>query len=115
MKSIKLIVSLLFVFVSFNMSAQNDFYSDEKGKIEPVLEQNVVDVYSLDEYSTEQDYNEKHNIEPSYEVYNENTEEIYSDEKQPKRRRNTFAGDVAAEVVVEVIINTVFIIATFWN
>lgn len=115
MKSIKLLAFLLFMFVSFNMAAQNDFYNDKKEKNEVVFEQNAVDINNIDEYNTEQDFNEKYNIEPSYEVYDEHTEEIYSDEKQPKQRRSTLAGEIAAEIVVEVIINTVFIIATCWN
>jgi hypothetical protein len=94
------------------MNAQNDIYGDNNGGVELISESDVVDI---DDYSTEQDYNEKYNIEPIYEVSNEEIEEIYSNEKQPKRKRNTLAGEIAAEVVVEVIVNTIFIIATFWN
>ena len=114
MKSIKLLLSILFILLAFGANAQDDFYNNKsKKKKTEVVKDSVV---SIDEYSTEQDYNEKNKIDTSYEVYDPEVEEIYEDENQPrKRRRNTFAAEIAAEVFVEVLINTVFIIATFWN
>lgn len=116
MKSIKLLLSMLLIFIAFGANAQDDFYNNKsekkKGKIELVKDS----VVSINDYSTEQDYNEKNNIDTSYEVYDPEVEEIYEDEnRSKKRKRNTFAAEFAAEVVVEVLINTVFIIATFWN
>ena len=96
MKSNKLLLSVLLIFIAFGANAQDV-------------------IVSINDYSTEQDYNEKNNIEPLYEVYGHEVEEIYEDEHKPKRRRNTLAAEIAAEVFVEVLVNTVFIIATFWN
>ena len=115
MKSIKLILSILFIFVAFGANAQDDFYNNKPKKEKEKKEVVKEGVITIDDYATEQDYNEKNNINPSYEVYDPEVEEIYEDEKKSKRRKNTLAAEIAAEVVVEVFINTVFIIAAFWN
>ncbi len=115
MKAFKILLFSLFLIAFANVNAQDEFYNDEKKEVEVKIEQKVTDI-SLDEYTTEEDYNEKNSIITSYEVYEwEDDTEIYEDEKQPKRRRNTIAGEVIAEVIVEVFINTAFIIAAFWH
>ena len=117
MKAITILLPLLFLLAFINVNAQDEFYNDEirVDKVE-VGQQILVTDVSIDEYTTEEDYNEKNNITTSYEVYEwEDDEEIYTDEQQPKRRRNTIAGEVIAEVIVEVFINTAFIIAAFWH
>jgi len=115
MKSIKILLSMLFVIAFINVNAQDEFYNEKKKDGKAKTEQKIdVKKINIDEYSTEQDYNEKHSIETSYEIYNWEEDEIYKEE-QPKRRRNTVAGEVIAEVIVEVFINTAFIIAAFWH
>ncbi len=117
MKAIKNLLPLLFLLAFVNVNAQDEFYNDEKSEDKVKSEQQtvIIDV-SIDEYTTEEDYNDKNNITTSYEVYDwEDDDEIYENEKQPKRRRNTVAGEVIAEVIVEVFINTAFIIAAFWH
>ncbi|MDF1672797.1 MAG: hypothetical protein P1U41_04790 [Vicingaceae bacterium] len=116
MKSIKLLLSSVLIFIAIGANAQDDFYNNKSKKKKEITEVVKDSVVSINDYSTEQDFNEKNKIETSYEVYDPEVEEIYEDEnKTRKRRRNTFAAEVAAEVFVEVLINTVFIIATFWN
>lgn len=117
MKSIKILLSSLFLLIVVSVNAQDEIYNDKKNKDKVYTTQKLeVKHVAIDEYTTEEDYNEKNNITTSYEVYEwEDNEEIYKDEKQPKRRRNTVAGEVIAEVLVDVFINTVFIIAAFWH
>lgn len=113
MKSIKILLSTLFLLAVVSVNAQDEFYNDEKNedKVQTTQKIAVKDV-AIDEYTTEEDYNEKNNIVTSYEVYEwDDEQEIYEDEQQPKRRRNTIAG----EVIAEVFINTAFIIAAFWH
>ena len=72
-------------------------------------------IFNISEYSTEQDYNEEHNITASYEVFD--GDEFYDDQenkKKRKRRRNSVVGEVVAEIVVEVFVNAL-LIAAFWN
>ena len=66
-------------------------------------------IFRIDEYSTEQDYNEEHNITSNYEVY-----EYDDSEKRKRRRGNSIVGEVVAEIVVEVFVNAL-LIAAFWN
>jgi hypothetical protein len=117
MKSIKILLFSLFLLIVVSVNAQDEIYNDKKNKDKVHTTQKLeVKHVTIDEYTTEEDYNEKNNITTSYEVYEwEDNEEIYKDEKQPKRRRNTVAGEVIAEVIVEVFINTAFIIAAFWH
>jgi|GEM_PF-2903408 len=109
MKSIKLLLSVLLIFVAFTVKAQDDFYNNkskkEKEKTTVVNEQ----IVGIDDYSTEQDYNEKNNITTKRYEYSE------TDDKKAKRRRGTsVAGEIVAEIVVEVFINAL-LIAAFWN
>jgi hypothetical protein len=117
MKSIKLLLSLLFVFALTNVKAQDDFYNGKKKKSKEKVEQtSKVNIQNVEHYTTEQDYNEKHNIHPKYEVVEEwSEEEIYDEDRDRKRRNNSIAAEVVAEVVVEVFINAAIIIATFWH
>lgn len=116
MKSIKLLLSILLIFIAFGANAQDDFYNNKSKKKKEKTEVVKDSVVSINDYSTEQDYNEMNNLEISYEVYNPDVEEIYEDNNKPRKpRRNSFAAEIAAEVFVEVLVNTVFIIATFWN
>jgi hypothetical protein len=112
MKAIKILLASIFLIAFVNVNAQDEFYNDEKVKTE---QQVTVDAVGILEYATEQDYNEINNIETSYEVYEWTDDEIYEDEQYPKRRRNTVAGELIAEVIVEVFINTAFILAAFWH
>lgn len=118
MKSIKLLLSTLLLLSVFSINAQNDFYNDSKKEnIETTKVEEVTEdvIFNIDEYATEQDYNEEHNITTSYEVYD--GEDFYDDEgddKRRKRRGNSVAAEVVAEIVVEVFVN-VLLIAAFWN
>ena len=116
MKSIKLLLSALFILTFISVNAQDDFYNDKKAKDKEKTEKIVeTQKIAIEEYTTEQDYNEKHNIEPTYEVYDGESEEFYDGTENRKPRRNTLAGEIVAEVVVEVFVNAVFIIAAFWH
>lgn len=120
MKSIKLYLLPFFLITFFSSVtfSQNDFYNDKKAPNEKVL--NIIEMDSIiaNEYYTEKDFNEIHRInEPQknndQEFYYE--DEVYHEEDRKARRRDSFLGEVAAEVVVEVVVNTLFILATFWQ
>lgn len=121
MKSIKIYLLPIFLLTLFNTQvfSQDDFYHDKKEKQKFEQTDSRVDSIIVNEYFTEKDYNEKHNvadnkISKDSESYYE--DEIYSSEEvKRKRDRNNFFNEVAAEVVVEVLVNTLFIIATFWH
>lgn len=120
MKSIKIYLLPLFLFIFFSIQvfSQDEFYNDKKEteKIEQTISKtDSIIVYG---YFTEKDYNEIHGIQK----HTKNTDselyygdEIYNEEPRKGRRRDGFLAEVAAEVIVEVVINAVFIIATFWQ
>jgi hypothetical protein len=120
MSSIKiyLLPVLLLFFISNQLIAQNELNKEKNKTVK--MEQKIIqiDVYNIEDYTTEKDYNQIHKISQQqknngYEFYNE--EEIYSDNKIHKRKKNTLAGEIVADVIAEVLINTVFIIATYWH
>lgn len=116
MQSIKIYLLPLFLFTFFSTQgfSQDEFYNDKKEveKTEQTISKtDSIIVYG---YFTEKDYNEIHGIQK----HKKNTDaefyysdEIYNEEPRKGRRRNGFLAEVAAEVVI----NAVFIIATFWQ
>ena len=121
MKSIKIYLLPIFLLTLFNTQvfSQDDFYNNKKEKQKLEQTDSRADSIIVHEYFTEEDYNEKHNV-ANNKISNDSEpyygDEIYSSEEEKRRReRNNFFNEVAAEVVVEVIVNTLFIIATFWH
>ena len=75
-------------------------------------------------YFTEQDFNELNGITTSNETsFNDNSEgdEIYNntnhhhESTSKHQRRNRFWEAVAADIIIDVVVNTVFVITAFWN
>ena len=69
-------------------------------------------------YFTEFDFNEINGISNSKENVDSEFyygEETLKEEELRKRERDSFLNEVAAEVIVEVVVNAVFILATFWQ
>lgn len=106
------LVVLFFLVLSNNVVAQDEFYGDKKTTETTSIKRDSVDVSS---YSTAEDYKAVENVEE-----NTTNEEVYPDtyrdenshdEKRRKRDRNEFV----ANVMVDVFINLVFIVATFWH
>lgn len=120
MQSIKRILPILCLFMFSSAFGQDEFYNDKSKKEKKKEKLEVVDekLVSFTEYSTEIDYNQskRKTVDPD-QVHQEDDweEEIYQDEDERKRYRDNRAGEIAAQVIFEVVINTVFIIATFWH
>lgn len=120
MKAIKSTLLLSFILLlAFNGNAQDDFYKSNVKKQKTKTQKTVAEkLPAIEEYSTAIDY-EKAN--GNYELFTEEAreideEEIYQNEKPKKRKnRNSVAGEVVAEIVMEVFINTAFIIAACWR
>ena len=128
MKSIKICLMSFFLFTIFgNLSAQNDFYNDEKKpeNIQATEKKELLNEDTIiEQYYTESDYKAKNNVSKTEEVIqNDQSEVLYEDEMyddeiyedRRSQRRNNVAGEAVAEIFVDVIVNTAFIIATFWH
>ena len=119
MQSIKLILPILFFFTVGGVFGQDEIYPDnkKKEKKEEVTQgQSTDEKVDLDAYSTEMDYNQANR---SYRNQNNNDdyweEEIYQDEDERRRSRDNGSGELVAQIVFEVVVNSLFIIATFWH
>ncbi len=119
MNSIKIyLLSALFLILFNNLLfSQNDFYNDKKEVEKTIPKTTINDVELINEYTTEKDYNEIHNINEVQ--YNDGSEfyeeEVYADQNDNKRKKNTIAGEIVAEVILDVFFNAVFIIAACWH
>lgn len=109
MKTIPIYLLLLIFLGNFNtVSAQDEFYSAPKtAEIEVVSRDSV----NLDNYTTEQDYNEA-----VYEVKSDAVVEVDNEEDNERlRQKRNLRAEIVAEIAVDVFINAVFIIAAFWQ
>ena len=118
MESIKTYLLPLFLTICFStpIFSQNDFNENINEKNKEELIDLKTDSILVHTYFTERDYNEKYNIETvkhdnGSELYND---EAYNDKEQRRKVRDDFFIEVAAEVIVEVVINAIFIIAAIW-
>ena len=113
MNSIKtyLLPLIFLLFVTLSSFAQENANSVERklSKTDSIL---------VNCYFSEQDYNAQYNIEPSevevddVRVYED---EIYENKETKKKVRSSFWDDVPAEFVVDVVLNTLFLIALIWQ
>lgn len=110
------LVVLFFLVLSNNVVAQDEFYSDKKTTETKSVRTDSVDIST---YSTAEDYKAVENVEEnttnedvdSPDNYRGYRDENSHEEKRRKRDRNEFV----ANVMVDVFINVVFIVATFWH
>lgn len=120
MKSIKiyLLPLILLIVLSSSSLAQSSLKKDSL-KREKVFSK--ADSVLVEGYVTELDFIEQNYTEDNVEIGECNTrnyygDEIYNEEPLPSRKRNApFWDAVAVEVVADVIVNAVFIIAAFWQ
>jgi hypothetical protein len=115
MKSIKtyLIQLILIAFFSTSAFSQSNNSTDERQS-----EITKIDSVLVNGYFTESDYNKKHNVKKQSKTTE--LEIYYKDENKNKDARDGgekdgFLKAVAAEVIVEVVVNTLFIIAAIWR
>ena len=111
MKSIKkyLLPLILIAFFSTQGFSQDNSNEKEQEKI------SKTDSILVHTYFTEEDYNKKHGIEKDNQAFYY-SDEVYN-EKEPEQHqeKDTVLGEVAAEIIVEVVVNTLFFIAAFWH
>jgi hypothetical protein len=118
MKSIKPYLLSLFLLLFFSVPSfsQSDVDSSRGVKQQAFSKADSVLAAS---YLSEIDYNEINGINDlNEEAYSKPFygDEIYNEEPIHKnKRRNHFWDSVAAELVVEVVVHTTFLIATFWH
>jgi hypothetical protein len=119
MNSIKIyLLSFLSILLcSSPLYSQNNSNNDKEldKKVEKV---EIIDIYNIDGYTTEREYNKIHNINKNQNIDSAEAlyeDEIYDDEKVRNRNRNSIAGEIVTEIFVDVFINLAFIIATCWH
>jgi len=121
MKSIKTYLPLLFLLIFFNVQAfsQASFNEGENEGGEKEQKLSKTDSIIVNTYFSEEDYNELYKIE--YLSDDENStlyygDEVYGEEPFHKNKhRNRFWDTVGAEIVVDVVVNTVFFLTLFWQ
>ncbi|MCB0408681.1 MAG: hypothetical protein KDD29_00580 [Flavobacteriales bacterium] len=115
MKTIQIIAVIVFSLVSTNVAfAQDEFYNEDpkNQSSELVNEKEMVNEENYSTYKTENDFNENENEVIKNENY---IKEDNNEGEERKRRRRQANTEFVAEIMVDVFINTVFIIAAFWQ
>lgn len=118
MNSIKTNLLLLFLLFLFNASAfaQSDSNNvDHKEYNQQNLE---TDSVLNNCYFTEKEYNRIHKLKTCGRVDDSEymyEDEIYTGKKHKKRGRDTFLDDVPVDLVVDVVLNTLFFVAILWQ
>ena len=105
--------------MSFSLNsifAQDEIYSTSKKNNSEINIEDSVNLEVGSEYYTEEDYVEEDNYRSNdHEQIMYNDEEWEKEEKDKERkRRKRRNSEFAAEVLVDVFIQTAFFVATFW-
>jgi hypothetical protein len=117
MKTFKRYFFAAFFLLSISgLYAQDEIYNEKPKEKITDTNKTTVSVPDFDEYFTEKDFyvNERENNKHENQIEEEVifTEEESEDKRE--RRGNGVAVQIAAEIVVEVFVNALFVIATFW-
>jgi len=112
MKPIKIFLPLLFIFFSASIFSQNVFYykssdikEQETLKTDSIVEQN---------YLTENEYNQLHNVEkPQKEITHYSDEIYHDDEKKRNEKNNNDIDEEAVGFFVEIVVGVLSIVAAF--
>ena len=113
MKSIKIyLLPYLFALISVGqVFSQSNLKKERKFS--------MADSVLVESYLTEEDYNRLNKVcetNESVAFKAHYGDEIYNEEPLPQnRRKNLFWSSDAVELVVDVFVNTMFLIAAFWN
>ena len=108
-----LILLLFFIVPSMAQSVSNDFEHDSLK-----VEISKVDSFIVNHYYTEEEYNRIYQVKQcetyrvSEDVYND---EIYGDQKHEKKRRRNSFNDIPVDLVVDIVVNTLFFVAILWQ
>ena len=115
MKKILLSSALMFLG-TLSVFAQSNSEDKESVKLEQELSEE--DSILVNCYFTEKEYNRIHGIYQSTTASNSEytyEDEIYKGEKNKKRGRDTFLSDIPVELVVDVVLHTLFFVAILWQ
>jgi len=116
MKILKITISATFFLISApDLLAQYEIYNEKPKTENTYSNANKINETDFDNYYTERDYNAKVNGAGNKNKRNYNVDEYDEKDHRNRNRNNDVAVQVAAEIVFDVFINTVFIVATFWN
>ncbi len=108
-----LFLALFFIFPTF---AQSNF--DDNKFIKQEQQLSKIDSILINCYFTEKEYNRIHGIKQSKPFDDEvlmYEDEIYNGKKYKKTGRDNLLNDIPVEVVVDVVLNTLFFIAVLWQ
>ena len=105
---------LLFFTVSSLAQSDSNYISSDSAKVEMSKTDSVL----VNCYFSEKEYNRIHGIDRAERI--DGSEEVYEDEiyngkKEQKKRRSNFWDNVPAELVVDVVVNTLFFVAILWQ
>jgi hypothetical protein len=118
MNAIKTYLLSLIFLLSFISSTFAQSNSDDKESVRLEQELSEEDSILVNCYFTEKEYNRIHGIYQSTTASNSEytyEDEIYKGEKNKKRGRDTFLSDIPVELVVDVVLNTLFFVAILWH
>ncbi len=117
MNSIKTYLLPLFFLLFMSVSSIAQSSIGDKRSEEQKL--STIDSVLINTYFTEKDYNELHNIKVDNRRTSENdyyADEIYNEEPHPKHKvKGSFWDTVAVDIAVDVVVNSIYLIAVFWQ
>ena len=110
-----LFLLLLFIVPTFAQSNSDDNVPQKQDQEQ---ELSKTDSILVNCYFTEKEYNRIHGINQLETVDNSESmyeDEIYNGKKHKKRGRDTFLSDIPVEMVVDIMLNTLFFVAILWH
>lgn len=114
MKSIKTYLLPLILITFFSSSVFSQSNTDTNSVEETKFSK--IDSVLANGYMTEKEYDKKHKIKKHQK--RANSDFYYGDEKTKEKdgeEKDSVVNEIAVEVIVEVVINTLFIIAAIWH
>ena len=109
---------LLFLLLLFIVPTFAQSNSDDNGPEKQQQQLSKTDSILANCYFTENEYNRMRGVSQFDTVDNSEymyEDEIYNGKKHKKRGRDTFLNDIPVEMVVDVVLNTLFFVAILWQ
>lgn len=104
---------LFFLVLNNNVVAQDEFYNDKNTSETKSVKADSVDISS---YSTAEDYYEVGGVVKENNTNEQVDLDNYQDEDtRSEKRRKSEKNEFVSNLVVDVFINAVFIVLTFWQ
>jgi hypothetical protein len=107
------LVVIFFSILSTNVFAQDEFYNNKKGA---EITSDKLDSLDLNSYTTAEDYYEVGGVVEENNTNEQVDPDNYRDEDtRSEKRRKSEKNEFVSNLVVDVFINAVFIVLTFWQ